>query len=156
MTPRAVNSTGSTAWAVWIIRAKGASFCHVDKIRPVRRSSPCRTSGIQKCIGASPILSARAVMIIVLAIGFDMLFMSHSPVIQAFVVLANIIIAAAVAWVRKYFVVASTARGWWCCAIRGMIARVLISSPIQASSQWELAKVKVVPNPRLESRTAST
>lgn len=95
-------------------------------------------------------------MIIVAARGFDMLFMSHSPVIQAFVVLANIIIAAAVAWVRKYFVVASTARGWWCCAIKGMIARVLISSPIQASSQWELAKVKVVPNPRLDSRIVST
>lgn len=38
--------------------------------------------------------------------------MLHSPVIQAFVVLANRIIAAAVAWVKKYFVVASTARGW--------------------------------------------
>lgn len=156
MIPRAVSSTGSTAWAVWMIRANGASFCHVDKISPVRRSSPCSTSGIQKCIGASPILSARAVMTIVLARGFDMLFMSHSPVIQAFVVLANIIIAAAVAWVKKYFVVASTARGWWCCAIRGIIARVLISSPIQASSQWELAKVKVVPKPRLDSRIAST
>lgn len=154
--PKAVNSIGSTAWAVWIIRANGASFCHVDRINPVKRSNPCRTSGIQKCIGASPILSAKAVIIIVLAIGFDILFMSHSPVIQAFVVLANMIIAAAVAWVKKYFVVASTARGWWCCAIRGIIARVLISSPIQASSQWELAKVRVVPNPRLDSRIAST
>lgn len=133
--PRAVSSIGSTAWAIWIIRANGASFCQVDRINPVRRSSPCKTSGIQKCIGASPILSARAVMIIVLAMGLDILFMSHSPVIQAFVVLANMIIAAAVAWVKKYFVVASTARGWWCCAIRGMIARVLISNPIQASSQ---------------------
>lgn len=110
--PRVVSNIGSTAWAVWIIRANGASFCQVDRISPVRRSSPCRTSGIQKCIGASPILSARAVIIIALAIGFDILFISHSPVIQAFVVLANIIIAAAVAWVRKYFVVASTARGW--------------------------------------------
>ena len=115
--------------------ARGASFCQVDKIRPVRRSNPCSTSGIQKCIGANPILSARAVIIIALAMGFDILFISHSPVTQAFVVLANRIMAAAVAWVRKYFVVASTARGWWCCAIRGTIARVLISSPIQASSQ---------------------
>jgi len=53
-------------------------------------------------------------------------------------------------------VVASTARGWWCWAISGMIAKVLISSPIQASNQWELAKVRVVPNPRLDSRIAST
>lgn len=128
----------------------------MDKISPVNRSSPCITSGIQKCMGASPILSARAVMNIVLAMGFDRSLMLHSPVIQAFVVLANKIIAAAVAWVRKYFVVASTARGWWCCAIRGVIARVLISNPIQASSQWELAKVRVVPSPRLDSRIAST
>lgn len=52
--------------------------------------------------------------------------------------------------------VASTARGWCCWAIRGVIARVLISSPIQASSQWELAKVRVVPSPRLDRRIAST
>lgn len=97
VTPKAVSGIGSMAWAVWIIRANGASFCQVDKINPVRRSSPCKTSGIQKCIGASPILSAKAMMIIVLARGFDILFISHSPVIQAFVVLANMIIAAAVA-----------------------------------------------------------
>lgn len=125
-------------------------------IRPVRRSRPCSTSGIQKCIGANPILSARAVITIVLAIGLNILFISHWPVIQAFVVLANKIIAAAVAWVKKYFVVASTARGWCCWAIKGTIARVLISSPIQASSQCELAKVKVVPNPRLDNKTIST
>lgn len=73
---------------------------------------------------------------------------SHCPVIQAFVVLANNKVAAAAACVRKYLVAASTARGWWCWAIRGIIARVLISSPIQARSQWELAKVMVVPSPR--------
>lgn len=60
--------------------------------------------------------------------------------------------AAAVAWVRKYLVVASIARGWWCWAIRGRIARVLISRPIQASSQCELAKVIVVPSPKLKRR----
>jgi uncharacterized metal-binding protein len=79
------------------MRASGASFCQVDKISPVRRSNPCKTSGIQKCIGASPILSARAAIIIALAMGFDILFISHPPVIQAFVVLANRIMAAAVA-----------------------------------------------------------
>lgn len=30
------------------------------------------------------------------------------------------------------------------------MARVLISRPIQASSQWELTKVKVVPKPRAD------
>lgn len=90
------------------------------------------------------------------AVGLDISWILHSPVVQALVVLANKIIAAAVAWVRKYLVVASTARGWCCCAIRGMMASVLISSPIHAKSQWELASVRVVPIPRLESRTAST
>jgi len=70
-------------------------------------------------------------------------------VIHALVVLANRIMAAAVACVRKYLVVASTARGWWCWVIKGIIARVLISSPIQARSQCELANVRVVPSPRL-------
>lgn len=32
------------------------------------------------------------------------------------------------------------------------MARVLISRPIQASNQWELIKVRVVPKPRLISR----
>ena len=80
--------------------------------------------------------------------------MSHCPVSHAFVVLANSSIAAAVAWVRKYLVVASTARGWWCWAIRGMIARVFISSPIQARSQCELANVIVVPRPSPNKRVA--
>lgn len=82
--------------------------------------------------------------------------MLHCPVIQALVMLANKIRAAAVAWVKKYLVVASTARGWWCWAISGMIARVLISRPIQASSQWELANVRVVPSPRLKMRRERT
>ena len=67
-------------------------------------------------------------------------------------VLANRSIAAAAAWVRKYFVVASTARGWWCRAISGRMARVFISTPIQASSQCELAKVIVVPRPRPKNK----
>lgn len=33
------------------------------------------------------------------------------------------------------------------------MARVLISRPIQARSQWELANVIVVPRPRPSSRT---
>lgn len=78
--------------------------------------------------------------------------MSHCPVSQALVVLANKSIAAPVACVRKYLVVASTARGWWCCAMSGIMARVFISRPIQASSQWELANVMVVPSPKPNRR----
>ena len=84
--------------------------------------------------------------------GWDSSRIFHSPVIQALVVLANRIVAAAVACVRKYLVVASTARGWWCWAMRGRMARVLISRPIQARSQCELANVRVVPSPRLIKR----
>lgn len=36
----------------------------------------------------------------------------------------------------------------------GMMARVFISSPIQARSQWELANVIVVPRPNPNSRVA--
>ena len=87
-------------------------------------------------------------------IGWVICWISHWPVSQALVVLANRSMAAAVACVKKYFVVASTARGWWCWAIKGMMARVLISRPIQASSQCELANVIVVPRPRPKSRMA--
>lgn len=75
--------------------------------------------------------------------------MFHSPVSQALVVLANRITAAAAAWVMKYFVVASTARGWYWWAINGTMARVLISRPIHARSQLELMNVRVVPKPRV-------
>lgn len=80
--------------------------------------------------------------------------MSHCPEIQAFVTLAKRSMAAAAAWARKYLVVASTARGWWCWAIRGIMASVFISSPIQARSQWELVRVIAVPRPKPNSRMA--
>ena len=38
----------------------------------------------------------------------------------------------------------------------GIIASVLISRPIHARSQCELAKVRTVPKPRLESKMVST
>lgn len=67
--------------------------------------------------------------------GFMGAKVAHSPEFQALKMLANKIRAAAAAWVRKYLVVASMARGWCIEAIRGMIARVLISRPAQARSQ---------------------
>lgn len=60
--------------------------------------------------------------------------MSHWPVAQALVMLENSTRAEAAACVKKYFVAASTARGWWDLEIRGMMASVLISSPVQALS----------------------
>lgn len=63
-------------------------------------------------MGASPIFNARAITIIVVGSGWVICWMSHWPVSQALVVLANRRVAAAVACAKKYLVVASTARGW--------------------------------------------
>ena len=95
---------------IWHIKINGASFCQVDRISPVVRSSPWSTSGSQKCTGARPIFRARAMVSIDAGKEWSWKLMSHWPVIQAFVVLANKIRAAAAAWVIKYLVVASTAR----------------------------------------------
>lgn len=151
MAPSIINKF-ELAGIIWHIRIKGANFCQVERISPVVKSSPWSTSGSQKCMGASPILRARAKVSVMAGKACKLKLMSHCPVIHAFVVLANRIRAAAPAWIIKYFVVASTARGWWCWVISGIIARVLISSPIQAISQWELAKVRVVPRPKLNKR----
>lgn len=51
-------------------------------------------------------------MIMVVGRGWDICWMSHWPESHALVVLAKRSMAAAVAWARKYFVAASTARGW--------------------------------------------
>lgn len=55
---------------IWIRRAKGASFCHVERIRPVVKSRPCNTSGSQKWVGASPIFIARAMVMMAVGIGW--------------------------------------------------------------------------------------
>lgn len=69
----------------------------MDIISPVVRVNPWRTSGSQKCMGANPNLIARAMVIVEAGRGCDSSRMFHSPVIQALVVLANRIMAAAVA-----------------------------------------------------------
>ena len=94
--PKKIRSAGVVGVS-WAIKAKGASFCHVERIKPVVRSSPWSTSGSQKWVGASPTLSARAMVTAVAGRGWDSWRMFHSPVIQALVVLANRIKAAAVA-----------------------------------------------------------
>lgn len=52
-----------------MISANGAIFCHVAIISPVGRLRPCITDGIQKCTGARPIFSARAIVTSVAARG---------------------------------------------------------------------------------------
>lgn len=57
----------------WICRrrAKGASFCQVERMSPVVRSNPWRTSGSHEWVGASPIFRARAMVIMVMGRGWD-------------------------------------------------------------------------------------
>lgn len=74
--------------------------------------------------------------------------MFHSPVTHPLVRLANRSRAAAAACERKYLTAASVARGWSLLIISGRMASVLISRPIQARNQCELAKTMVVPRPR--------
>lgn len=107
----AVSKWGWALSATCIIRAKGANFCQVERTNPVVRVTPWRTSGSQKWVGARPIFSARPVMAIVQAVGWVRCVISHCPEAQALVALANKIVAAAVACVKKYLVVASMARG---------------------------------------------
>lgn len=74
---------------------------------------------------------------------------SHCPVAHALDMLEKRTSAEAVACTRKYLIAASIARGWWDFEMRGMIARVLISSPVQAITQWLLEIVIVVPRSKL-------
>lgn len=138
-------------WLVKISSDIGASFCHVVKIRHVIRLNPCKTSGSQRWNGAIPSLIARATVKIVNDVLSFILIMVHSPVVHAFRIVENKIRAEAAACVKKYFVADSVARGWCILVIKGIIASVLISSPIHARNQCELDSVVVVPTARLDS-----
>lgn len=80
---------------------------------------------------------------------------THSPVNHAFRVQVKINKAEAEAWMRKYFVAASIARGWGFLIIRGIIARALISRPNQASNKWWLVMVITDPVARLKEKISS-
>lgn len=151
--PSRINSVWLLGW-ICSSREKGAIFCHVARISPVVRFKPCITSGSQVCRGAKPIFKASAMVIMVVGIGWVICWSSHWPVIQALVVAARRSVAAAAACVKKYFVVASIARGWCCWAIRGIMARVLISRPIHAINQCALVVVIVVPRSKPNKREA--
>lgn len=96
-TPNRIKRVEFVLGAIWISKAMGASFCQVDKIKPVVRFRPWRTSGSQKWRGANPSLSASAIVAIVVEVGFVRCRIFHSPVSQAFVVVAKRRVAAAVA-----------------------------------------------------------
>ena len=61
--------------------------------------------------GANPSFIARAIVMIMAAIGWGVCSMAHCPVIQALVAAPNSSVAPAEAWVKKYLAAASIARG---------------------------------------------
>lgn len=127
----------------------GGSFIRVESSRAVIREEPWSTSGNQKWNGTSPNLIAIAIVNIRHDVGWFSCVMSHCPVDQALVMLEKRIRADAVDWVRKYLIVASITRGWCDLEMRGMMAKVLISKPVQAKIQWLLEIVMLVPMMRL-------
>lgn len=63
-------------------------------------------------MGASPTFKPSDSIVMAIIVGWNVCWISQLPVNHAFMVVENRTSAAAVACVRKYFVVASTARGW--------------------------------------------
>lgn len=82
---------------IWTSKIKGASFCQVERISPVVRVSPCSTSGSQVWRGAKPSFIDKAMIARVVGMGWVISWISHCPVSQALVRLANSKVAAAVA-----------------------------------------------------------
>lgn len=87
----------------------------------------------------------RARVIMVEAIGFSILVRVHWPEYSRLIIIANMSSIDAVAWVRKYLVEASMARGLDRFISIGMTASIFISNPIQMRSQCELIITISVP-----------
>lgn len=69
----------------------------------------------------------------------------HCPVSSRLMIIPSIRSIDAVAWVRKYFVDASMARGLNFFIRMGMMASIFISNPIQIIIQCELISTMIVP-----------
>lgn len=98
-TAKKVVRAGFTG-ATWQSKMNGASFCHVDKMSPVVKSSPWRMSGSQAWTGARPTFRARAIVRKAAGRGWKSNPICHCVVRQAFNMVAKRIREAAVAWVR--------------------------------------------------------
>lgn len=120
---------------IWYISDIGAIFCQVSRSIPDVSGIPWVTSGTQKWNGASPSLIARASVMMMEEVWSEIWDNVHWFVIQALLMMANMSIMEAVDCVRKYLMADSVARGWLGYVIMGIIANVLISRPIQATSQ---------------------
>lgn len=139
------NRLGLIVGEIWYSTSSGAIFCHVSRIRPEDMWIPCVTSGTQKWNGARPSFMARAMVIMVDAMGHRVFDMVHCPEYRRLMVIPIIRIMDAVACVKKYFVDASMARGLDFFMRIGMMASVFISKPIQIINQWELIRTIIVP-----------
>lgn len=140
--PMVMDRIAMVSRMVWLIlfdimsrRDMGASFCHVRIVKLVSVVVPWVTSGSQKWNGAAAIFIMRAKVIMVVEVWFDMSVISQWDVLRAFVVAANNMAMDARVCVRKYFVAASVARGWWGLEIMGVMDSVLISRQAQAIIQ---------------------
>lgn len=69
------------------------------------------------------------------AIGLGVCSIVHCPEYNRLMIIPSMRIIDAVAWVKKYFVDASIARGLNFFIRIGIIASIFISNPIQISSQ---------------------
>lgn len=98
---------------LWLIMriVRGAIFCQVRIVRVVNVVVPCATSGSQKWNGAAAIFIISASVMIFMVVVSVVREISQFEVFSAFMVVANRIVMEARVCVRKYFVVASVARG---------------------------------------------
>lgn len=120
---------------IWYRIDIGATFCQVRSSMPDDSGLPCVTSGTQKWNGAIP--SFMAIDTVMMADGrvLCVFVMVHCPEDIRSRVMASISSMDAVAWIRKYFVAASMARGLKFFIRIGTIASMFISNPIQIISQ---------------------
>ena len=135
---------------------KGAIFCHVAIISPLEKGNPCKTSGNQKWQGARPILKARALIIEIEVILFGGSRTDHEPTIQACISAPLSKSAALIAWIRKYFIVASIFRGENFEHKTGIRARVFISRPIHIINHFSEEITIIVPKIMVRKRNVET
>lgn len=130
---------------IWYNTDKGASFCHVNKIKSAVNEIPCITSRTQKWNGDSPSFIVRAMVITVDAVGLKIFVMVHWPEYNRLIITAIISNIDVVTCVRKYLVDASRARELNFFIKMGIMASIFISKSIQINSQWELVITIMVP-----------
>lgn len=114
-------------------------------MRPDVSEIPCVTSGTQKWNGVSPSFMARAEVMMMDAVGLKTFVIVHWLEYIRLMMIAIMRSMDAVAWVRKYLVEASMARGLYFFIRMGMMASRFISNPIQIISQCELIMTIIVP-----------